>query len=84
MSTTGGSGRHRRSVSVRRKNLNIDQEKLDRVVELLGARSETEAIDRLLDEALFRQELIASVDRIAGRGGMENYFEGGYADEREG
>ncbi|HEX8362681.1 MAG TPA: hypothetical protein VF613_21345 [Longimicrobium sp.] len=69
---------------IRRKNLNIDQDKLDRVVEMLGAGSETEAIDRLLDEALFRQELLASLDDIPrGEGELVNYFEGGYAEELE-
>ncbi len=69
---------------IRRKNLNIDQDKLDRVVEILGARSETDAIDRLLDEALFRQELLASLDNIPrGQGELVNYFEGGYAEEME-
>ena len=61
--------------TIRRKNLNIDQAKLDRVVELLGARSETEAIDQALDDLLFRQELIDGIGRIAGTGGVENYFD---------
>ena len=69
---------------IRRKNLNIDQDKLDRVVEILGASSETDAIDRLLDEALLRQELLASLDDIPrGEGELVNYFEGGYAEELE-
>ncbi len=69
---------------IRRKNLNIDQDKLDRVVEILGANSETDAIDRLLDEALFRQELLASLDDIPrDQGELVNYFEGGYAEELE-
>jgi len=69
---------------IRRKNLNIDQDKLDRVVEILGADSETAAIDRLLDEALFREELLASLDNIPrDQGELVNYFEGGYAKEME-
>ena len=73
---TGGESR------IRRKNLNIDQDKLDRVVEILGADSETDAIDRLLDEALFRQELLASLDNIPrDEGELIDAFPGGYADE---
>jgi hypothetical protein len=60
--------------AVRRKNLNIDQDKLDRAVEILGARSETDAIDQALDLLVFREELLAGIDQIAGKGGIENYF----------
>ena len=60
---------------IRRKNLNIDQGKLDRAVEILGARSETDAIDQALDLLVFREELLAGIDRIAGKGGVENYFD---------
>ena len=60
---------------VRRKNVNIDQRKLDRAVAHLRARSETEAIDRALDLVLFREELIEGIERLAGSGGVENYFD---------
>jgi hypothetical protein len=63
--------------AIRRKNLNIDQDKLDRAVEILGARSETDAIDQALDLLVFREELLAGIDQIAGKGGIENYFDGG-------
>jgi len=67
---------------IRRKNLNIDQNKLDRVVEFLGADSETDAIDRMLDETLLRKELLASLDAIPrDEGGLEDVFPGGYAEE---
>lgn len=62
------------SQRIRRKNLNIDQAKLDRVRELLGARSETDAIDQALDLLLYREELLAGVDAIAGTGGVEDVF----------
>ncbi|HSU15383.1 hypothetical protein [Longimicrobium sp.] len=60
---------------VRRKNLNIDQEKLDRVVKILGSKSETEAIDKALDIVLYRDELVEGIERIIGTGGVENYFD---------
>jgi hypothetical protein len=59
---------------IRRKNLNIDQKKLDRIVEILGADSETAAIDQMMDEFLCRDDLSAGIRRIAGTGGVENYF----------
>lgn len=61
--------------TIRRKNLNIDQGKLDRVRELLGARTETEAVDQALDLLLLREELVAGIERIAGSGGVENVFD---------
>lgn len=65
-----------REPDVRRKNLNIDQTKLDQVKDLLGVRTETEAVDRALSALLLREELVAGVRRIAGTGGVENVFEG--------
>jgi hypothetical protein len=67
---TGGSSR-----KIRRKNLNIDQAKLDRAVSILGARSETDAIDQALDLVLFRDELVDGIRSLAGTGGVENYFD---------
>ncbi len=61
---------------IRRKNVNIDQAKLDRVREILGAQSETEAIDQALSLLLLRDELMEGVAKIAGTGGVTNYFEG--------
>lgn len=76
MANTAKRGRTRRyKPDVRRKNVNIDQAKLDRVRELLGAQSETEAIDQALSMLLLREELIEGIDRIAGTGGVENVFE---------
>lgn len=61
---------------VRRKNVNVDQEKLDRVRDLLGAPTETDAIDQALTMLLLREELIEGIKRIAGTGGVENEFDG--------
>jgi hypothetical protein len=56
--------------------VNIDQAKLDRVRAILGAESETEAIDQALSLLLLREELVEGVAKIAGTGGVTNYFEG--------
>ncbi|NIM50603.1 MAG: hypothetical protein GTN62_09765 [Gemmatimonadales bacterium] len=40
-----------------RKTLNIDSEKLKRVKEYLGLDTETEVIDRLLDEVEYERQL---------------------------
>lgn len=62
--------------NIRRKNLNIDQAKLDRARMLLGADTETETVDQALSALLLREELIAGVREVAGTGGVENVFEG--------
>ncbi|MFC1575390.1 hypothetical protein ACFL5A_01925 [Gemmatimonadota bacterium] len=61
---------------IRRKNLNIDQAKLDRARTLLGAETETETVDQALSVLLLREELIAGVREVAGSGGVENVFDG--------
>ena len=42
-----------------RKTLNIDAEKLKRAREYLGLDTETEVIDRLLDDCDFERKLVA-------------------------
>jgi DNA polymerase III epsilon subunit-like protein len=69
------AGASSRPAQVRRKNLNIDQRKLDRARQLLGVPTETEAVDRALALVLLRQELVEGVRRIAGSGGVDNAFE---------
>jgi len=60
---------------IRRKSVNVDQDKLDRAVRILGARSEADAIDQALGLLVFREELVEGIRRIAGTGGVENYFD---------
>lgn len=50
-----------------RKNLRLDQDKLTRAKEMLGARTETEAIDQLLGEFLLREEAIRGIREAYGR-----------------
>ena len=65
-------------VGLRRKNLILDQRKIDRAKEILGAATETEAIHRALDEvrelARFREETEAGLRDLLGRGGFTDYF----------
>lgn len=61
---------------VRRKNLNIDQAKLDRARRILGVQTETEVVDQALSMLLFREELVQGIREIGGTGGVENYFNG--------
>ena len=61
---------------IRRKNLNIDQAKLDRARTLLGAETETETVDQALSALLLREELIEGVREVTGSGGVETVFDG--------
>lgn len=64
----------KRPSSVVRKNLRIDQAKLDRAKEILGVRTETEAVEQALDLVAFRLEVIEGVRRMAGSGGIRDVF----------
>ena len=63
------------TAKMRRKNMNMDQEKLDRLVAYLGVSSETEAVDHAIDMVLFHQDVIAGVRELAARGGVEDYLD---------
>lgn len=59
---------------VRRKNYYLDQRKIQRAKEILGAKTETEAIDAALDLVVFRQEILKSLEKVAGKGGVQKVF----------
>lgn len=62
----------------RRKNLFIDQRRLDRVKALLGSETETEAIERALvlteDFAAFEAEVNRGLASLVGRGEFVDRF----------
>ena len=41
---------------------------------ILGAKTETEAIDAALDLVVFRKEILKSLEKVAGKGGVERVF----------
>jgi hypothetical protein len=63
---------------LKRKNLILDQDKIDRAKHLLGAGTETEAITRALDAvvemARFQAEVEAGFDILVGAGGFVDAF----------
>ena len=63
---------------LKRKNLILDQQKIDRAKKLLGAATETEAITRALDAvtemAQFEIEVEAGFDHLVGVGGFVDAF----------
>jgi hypothetical protein len=73
--TRSKPSRKRSAPRIRRKNVNIDQTKLDRARKLLGTETETETIDQALDMILFREKVVRGIERVAGTGGVQNVFE---------
>jgi hypothetical protein len=62
----------------RRKNLILDQGKIDRAKAIFGVTTETEAIDRALDAvddlARFRNEVERGLPDLLGKGGFTDHF----------
>lgn len=59
-----------------RKNVVMDQQKLDAARRALGVQTETETIDLALDFVAFRKELAQGIAAIRRSGGIEDVFEG--------
>jgi hypothetical protein len=60
--------------NVKRKNYYLDEKKIRRVRTILGAKTETEAIDTALNLVVFRKEILKSLQKVAGKGGLEKVF----------
>lgn len=56
--------------AIKRKNFYLDEAKIQRARRILGAKTETETIDRALDLVLFRKEILASLAKAGGKGGI--------------
>jgi hypothetical protein len=67
-------GRRRRSGWVR-KNVVMDQRKLDTARRLLGVDTETEAIDQALDFVAFGEELSSGFTAVRRSGGVDDVLE---------
>ena len=75
---SGGSPRGRgssRRVGWVRKNVVMDQRKLDVARRALGVDTETEAIDRALDFVAFRKELADGFAAVRRSGGIDDVFD---------
>ena len=58
-----------------RKNVFVDQRKLNAARRAIGVATETEAIDVALDLVAFRRELIRGIAAVRRAGGIEDVFE---------
>ena len=59
-----------------RKNVVMDQRKLDVARRALGVETETEAIDQALDFVVFREELARGFTAVRRSGGVDDVLEG--------
>lgn len=55
---------------LKRKNMLMDQRKLDLARRVLGADTETEAVDAALDLVVFRTEAFDGLDQLVAAGGL--------------
>jgi hypothetical protein len=60
-----------------RKNVVMDQRKLDAARRALGVDTETEAIDLALDFVVFRREVAEGLAAMRRAGGIDDLFESG-------
>ena len=51
----------------RRKNMRINQKLLTKAMVALGAKTETEAVEKALDEVVFRHEVLEGVRAVGGK-----------------
>ncbi len=80
MSSSPSSGPHSSQRTGRpprgwvRKNLHIDQRKLNVARKVLGAKTETETVDAALDAIAFRKELAGGIRRVREAGGLRDIY----------
>ena len=58
-----------------RKNLHIDQRKLNVARKALGVKTETEAVDAALDAIAFRQEISEGIKSLRAAGGLKDIYQ---------
>ena len=60
--------------AVARKNIDMDVRKLDAARRILGARSDTEAVDRALDYVISENAELSALDRLSALGGLADVY----------
>ncbi len=59
------------STAFKRKNYYLDEAKIKRVQKILGAKTETETLNKAMDIIMFRAELLESLKKVSGKGGVQ-------------
>jgi hypothetical protein len=57
-----------------RKNVMLEEDKVQRLVKTLGASSESEAIRTVIDDRLFADEVMGHVQRLRRRGTVRDAY----------
>lgn len=57
--------------AVKRKNYYLDEVKIKKVQKILGTKTETETLDKALETIMFRTELLESLKKASGKGGVQ-------------
>jgi hypothetical protein len=63
-----------RSVLVQRKNFYLRVDTLKKAQKALGARTETEAVERALELVVFQQEALKAFSELCEKGEVEDVF----------
>jgi hypothetical protein len=63
-----------RTAALRHKHVQLNQDKLDRARDILGAKTETEALNRALDIVVTEAEVDAVLRKARGRGRLRKVF----------
>ena len=69
-----GKSRRVAEPAIARKNMDMDVAKLELAREVLGARTDTETVDRALDYVLFQAEVFGALDELADLGGLSDPY----------
>ena len=57
--------------TIKRKNYYLDEVKIKKVQKILGTKTETEALNKTMDIIVFRTELLESLKKVSGKGGVQ-------------
>lgn len=60
--------------TLRRKHVQLDQRKLSRAVRILGAKTETEALDRALSVVVNEDKIDVALRKARGKGRIRKVF----------
>jgi hypothetical protein len=60
--------------TLRHKHVQLDQEKLNRARRILGAKTETEALERALDIVVSEAQIDTSLRKARGKGRIQKVF----------
>jgi hypothetical protein len=63
-----------KAASLRHKHLQLDQEKLDRARRILGAKTETETLDRALSIVVREADIDKALRKVRGKGRLQKVF----------